>query len=206
MRPYCKSAGRRPDNAPRRHSCAAMLFHWSIAALVLFEVASAFSFGHFNPGDAAYFHAAYRMHMSGGMALLTLSILCVAWRLLHAYPALPRHMHTLTRVSAKVAHILLYVFIIAVPVTGWAILSARHSHAIVVGNLSWPNIAFFAQMTYEQRVNLNGVWLPIHSAVSYVGLGLVGLHTAASIYHHLWRGDTVLVRMLPRMRTPTTNR
>lgn len=180
-----------------------MLFHWSIAALVLFEFTSALSFGHFNPGDAAYFRAAYRMHMSGGMALLALSFLCVTWRLLHAYPSLPRDMHAVTRVLAKAAHILLYVFIIAVPVTGWAILSARNSHAVIVGKLSWPSIALLTQMTYEQRVGLNDVLLPIHSTASYFALGLVGLHVAATVYHHFWRGDTVLLRMLPRMKTRT---
>jgi cytochrome b561 len=183
-----------------------MLFHWSIAALVLFELTSALSFGHFNPGDAAYFHAAYRMHMSGGMALLALSLLCVAWRLPHAYPRLPQGMHAVTRVLAKVAHLLLYVFIIAVPVTGWVILSVRNAHTVIVGELGLPNIGFLAQMTYEQRVGLNDVLLPIHSTVSYAGLGLVGLHVTASLYHHFWRGDRVLLRMLPRIRTRTTHR
>lgn len=206
MQPHLNSPGRRPDGAPPRYSYAAMLFHWSIAALVLFEIASALSFGHFNPGDAAYFRAAYRMHMSGGMALLALSFLCVTWRLLHTYPSLPRDVHAVTRILAKIAHLLLYLFIIAVPVTGWAILSARNSHAVIVGKLSWPNMAFLAQMTYEQRVGLNDILLPIHSTVSFAGLGLVGLHVTASLYHHFWRGDTVLIRMLPRIRIRTTNR
>jgi cytochrome b561 len=69
-----------------------------------------------------------------------------------------------------------------------------------------PNIGFLAQMTYEQRVGLNDVLLPIHSTVSYAGLGLVGLHVTASLYHHFWRGDRVLLRMLPRIRTRTTHR
>lgn len=180
-----------------------MLFHWSIAALVTFEFVSALSFGHFNPGDAAYFHAAYRAHMSGGMVLLVLSLVCVAWRTLRVNPSLSPDAHAVTRVLAKTAHLLLYVFVIAVPVTGWIILSARNRHAVLFDKLSWPNLAFLAQTAYERRLRVDDAFMPIHSTASCVGLGLVGLHVAASIYHHFWRCDTVLLRMLPRLRTRT---
>ncbi len=190
-----------PDNSPVHYSRAAVLFHWSIAALVLFEFASALSFSRFNPGDAGYFRASYRAHMSVGMALLVLSALCVAWRLLHKYPSLPRDMHIATRMLAKLAHILLYFFIISVPATGWAILSARHVPTGIFGKLDWPNIAYLAQLTYEQRLRLNGFLLEMHAGLSYLGMSLVGLHVAASLYHHFWRGDDVLTRMLPEMKT-----
>jgi cytochrome b561 len=61
-------------------------------------------------------------------------------------------------------------------------------------------------MTHEQRVSFNDVLLPIHSTLSYIGISLVGLHVAASLYHHFWRGDEVLARMLPGTRTRITNR
>ena len=37
----------------------------------------------------------------------------------------------------------------------------------------------------------------IHVLTSYVLLGLIGLHFAASLYHHFWLRDQVLVRILP---------
>jgi cytochrome b561 len=193
--------GRRPDKPLQHYSRAAMLFHWSIAALVLFEFASALSFRRFNPGDVWYFRAAYRLHMSAGMALLVLSVACVAWRMLHTYPSLPQDTHPGMRVLAKLAHVLLYVFIVAVPITGWAILSARNAPAAVYGQFSWPKIAYLAHMTYEQRRSFNDFLLPIHAKLSYIGVSLVGLHVAAALYHHFWRGDQVLIRMLPRTRT-----
>lgn len=183
-----------------------MLFHWSIAALILVEFAFALSFSRFNPGDAWYFRAAYRMHMLAGMALLALSVSSVVWRVLHTYPPLPRGMHAVTRVLAKLAHALLYFFIVAVPVTGWAILSVRNAPAGIFGKLNWPNIGYLAHMTYAQRVRFNDLLLPIHATLSYIGISLVGLHVAASLYHHFWRRDEVLVRMLPGMRTRITFR
>jgi cytochrome b561 len=192
--------GQRPERQPLHYSRAAMLLHWSIAALILIDFAFALSFTRFNPGETWYFRAAYRMHMSAGMPLLALSMSCVAWRLLHTYPALPRDMHTMTRALAKIAHTLLYVFIVVVPATGWAILSVRNSPVGIFGKVNWPNIAYLAHMTHDQRVRFNDLLLPIHAKLSYIGISLVALHIAASLYHHFWRGDDVLMRMLPRMR------
>jgi cytochrome b561 len=196
----------RPERLPLHYSRAAMLFHWSIAALILVEFAFAVSFSRFNPGETWYFRAAYRMHMSAGMPLLVLSVSCVVWRLLHTYPPLPRDMHTVTRALAKIAHTLLYVFIVAVPVTGWAILSARNSPVGIFGKLNWPNIAYLTHMTDDQRVRFNDLLLPIHAKLSYIGISLVALHVLASLYHHFWRGDDVLMRMLPGMVSRITLR
>jgi cytochrome b561 len=186
------------SDTPHRYPPIAMLFHWSIAALVLVDFVTALSFTRFNPGDIWYFRAAYRMHMSAGMALLALSVACVVWRLLHTYPPLPRDMHAVTRALAKSAHALLYVFIVGVPMVGWAILSVRRGPAAILGQLNWPNIAYLARATHDQRVYINDVLVPIHAKLAYIGMGLVGLHIAAALYHHLFRHDGVLMRMLPR--------
>jgi cytochrome b561 len=178
-----------------------MMFHWLIAALILIDFGFALSFSQFNPGDALYFAFAYRMHMSTGMLVLALSVSCLVWRLLHKYPPLPRNMHVATRVLAKTAHTLLYLFIIVVPVTGWAILSARRKPAPLFRGLDWPNIAFLAHMTREQRIYYHDLFLPAHTKLSYLGMSLVGLHICAALYHHFSRRDDVLMRMLPRMRS-----
>jgi cytochrome b561 len=115
-------------------------------------------------------------------------------------------MHTVTRALAKIAHTLLYVFIVAVPVTGWAILSARNSPVGIFGKLNWPNIAYLTHMTDDQRVRFNDLLLPIHAKLSYIGISLVALHVVASLYHHFWRGDDVLMRMLPGMVSRITLR
>jgi cytochrome b561 len=192
--------GQAPTQPPLHYSRAAMLFHWSIAALIFVEFALGLSFSRFNPGDAWYFRAAYRLHMSAGMPLLVLGAASVVWRLSHIYPALPRGMHTSVRVLAKLAHALLYLFIVTVPLSGWAILSLRNAPAGIFGKLTWPNIAYLAHMTHEQRVRIHDFLLPMHSKLSYIGIGLVGLHIAAALYHHFLRGDEVLTRMLPRIR------
>jgi cytochrome b561 len=166
----------------------AMLLHWYIAALVSFEFISAASFRLFNPGDLGYFHSAYRLHMSAGMTLLVLSICSVVWRVLHTYPSLPNDMSLLTRILAKAAHVLLYVFIFAASLIGWLILSARQSQAALFGSFYWPKITSVSELGHSQRLHMNDTLMRFHSIVAYAGLCLVALHVSAALYHHFWRG------------------
>jgi polyisoprenoid-binding protein YceI len=70
-----------------------MLFHWSVAAPVLFEFASVLLSSRFNPGDAGYFRRAYRKHRSAGMALLGLSVASLASAAPTTYNIDPNHTH-----------------------------------------------------------------------------------------------------------------
>ena len=195
-----------PDRqSAARYDRIAMMFHWLIAGLILLDFAFALSFSQFNPGDALYFSFAYRMHMSTGLVVLALSVACVAWRLLHKYPTLPQTMSLVSRMLAKTAHALLYLFIIAIPVSGWVVLSVRKKPAALFGQLNWPNIAYLEQMTREQRVRYYEFLLPAHIKWSYIGMCLVGLHILAALYHHFYRHDDVLMRMLPGRRTRSTS-
>ena len=177
----------------------AMLFHWYMAALVLFEFISAASFRLFNPGNLGYFHSAYRLHMSAGMSLLALTVCSVVWRVLHKYqyPSLPNDMRLFTRILAKGAHVLLYVFIFVASLIARLILSARQSPAALFGAFYWPKIASVSELSYSQRVHMNDMLMPRHSIVAYAGLCLVALHVSAALYHHFRRGDQLLARMLP---------
>jgi cytochrome b561 len=180
-----------------RHGRIAMLLHWYIAALILFEFISAVSFRLFNPGDLGYFHSAYRLHMSAGMSLLALSMCSVVWRVLHTYPTLPKDMSLLARILAKGVHVSLYVFIFAASIIGWLILSARQSPAVLFGSFYWPKITSVSQLGYSKRLHINDTLMPFHSIVAYAGLCLVALHVSAALYHHFGRGDQILARMLP---------
>jgi cytochrome b561 len=186
------------DPRPLRYSPVAMAFHWVIATLILADFFLAESFSRFNPGDTLYFSWAYSAHMSTGMAIIVLATGRLAWRAAHKYPDLPPDTNPLARILAKAAHALLYVYMLAAPVSGWVVLSVRKKPPVFVGTLHWPNISYLADMTRAQRAVIHDVFLPGHILFSFVGLGLVVLHVAAALYHHYWRNDDVLRRMLPR--------
>lgn len=182
---------------PARYSPVAMAFHWVLALLILVDFALAESFSRFNPGDALYFTWAYPAHMSLGMLVIIVGLGRIAWRLTHSYPPVSPDTGALLRVLARGAHWLLYVFMIVAPLSGWAVLSARKNPPVLIGMLHWPNIPFVAEMTRAQRVAIYNVVFPGHIWWSYIGMGIVALHVSAAFYHHYWRRDDALRRMLP---------
>jgi cytochrome b561 len=185
--------------ASARYDAVAMTLHWVIAALILFDFVCALSFSQFNPGDALFVPSAYALHMSTGLAVLVLSIVRALWRLTHRAPRHPE-MGVALRTLARSSHLLLYVFMVAAPATGWLVLSLRHQATSVFGLFSWgwPTVPAVATMAHAERELYQGQLLALHSRLSYLGMSLVVLHFAAAFYHHLYRRDDILRRMLPR--------
>ena len=64
-----------------------------------------------------------QLHKSFGFLLLGLIILRIAWRLGNAAPALPDSVGALERRTAPLAHLALYAFQLALPLSGWALVS-----------------------------------------------------------------------------------
>ena len=185
---------------PLRYGVVAMTLHWLIAALILLDFALALSFSKFNPGDALYFRFAYDQHMSVGMMVLALSMLRVVWRLLHRVPPLPVEMGSGMRLLAHSSHALLYVFMLAAPLTGWVVLSVRKKPPPLFGDLHWPAIQPLVDLAHEPRSAIHDAFLPGHIWLSYIGMALLGVHVLAALYHHYFKHDDVLRRMLPGVR------
>jgi cytochrome b561 len=175
-----------------------MTLHWAIALLILLDFALAISFSWFNPGEALYLPSAYALHMSTGLCVLAVSVVRVLWRLMHTHPPLPDMARAL-RWLARSSHLLLYVFMLAAPLTGWFVLSLRRQTTSVFGLFSWawPTVPAIATMTRADRQLYHDSLLPLHVWLSYLGMTLVVVHVVAALYHHLYRRDDVLTRMLP---------
>jgi cytochrome b561 len=185
-----------------RYSAAAKALHWSVAGLILVDFAYAISFSQFNPGDALYLGSAYAMHMSFGLTALFFAVLFVLRRLKVRHAKAVEDISEPSRTLARIVHALLYAFMIVVPFTGWVILSTRKQAANLIGSVNWPNIGFIVAMPKEQRVWWYQLCFPAHKGLAYIGMSLVGLHFMAALYHHFYRHDGVLKRMLPRFTSP----
>ena len=104
------------EAAQRRYSGGAILLHWTIALALGFQLALGFSM----PKDESGF-ALYQLHKSVGITILLLSLARLAWRLTHRPPLAVEG--GLQGFLAKSVHTLLYVFMIGMPLTGWAVVS-----------------------------------------------------------------------------------
>jgi cytochrome b561 len=109
------------DGRGLRYTGVAIMLHWTIAALILFNLATGLLFD--DMGKAAR-SALIPFHISSGITVLALTIVRIGWRLAHRPPPyLP--MAAWERELARVVHFCLYLAMLGMPLTGWAMISAH---------------------------------------------------------------------------------
>lgn len=107
-------------------------------------------------------------------------------------------LSALERLLSSTTHKLLLVLGVLVPLAGWVIAS--------VSPLGIPTFMFdlfvVPHLPLAQSEGAETLWSEVHATLAYTLLCLIVLHALAALYHHLWRGDDVLMRMLGRRRSP----
>ncbi|QWP79287.1 cytochrome b [Lysobacter sp. K5869] len=131
------------------------------------------------------------LHKPLGIAILALAVLRLALRLWRRPPPLPRELSAAQRFAAQASHWLLYASMLAMPLIGWAMLSAGGYPIELGGGVRLPAIAPFDPSWFAALR-----WL--HRTLAYALFGLVLLHLGAALHHGLIRRDGVLRSMLWR--------
>jgi cytochrome b561 len=177
-----------PNETPARYTSVAKLLHWLIAALIVTQFTLAWMAEDLPLG--LHKLALLARHKSFGMTVLMLVIVRLLWRLWHAPPALPADMTPLERLLAKGTHILFYVLLFAMPLTGWLMSSAKNYSVSWFGWFTWPNLI-------SQNDDAFTLLRNVHFYLSYALFAIAVLHVLAAFKHHYWNKDDVLRRMLP---------
>lgn len=181
-----------------RYSNAAIALHWLIAIAVLTNIALGLYMADLPNSDPAKFQI-IQFHKSVGLTVLVLSLIRVAWRLVNPVPPLPADMNPLLKRLARLTQFLLYVLIVAIPFSGWLMVSASPLGlpTSYFGLFQWPHIWFLAEMTRAGKKAIVGVFVETHEFLAWSAIVLVALHVTGALYHHLIRRDGVLKSMLP---------
>ncbi|HSM95995.1 MAG TPA: cytochrome b [Rhizomicrobium sp.] len=185
-------------NTRTRYGTVAMTLHWLIAALVLTNIYLGLTFDSYPKGDPALFQVV-QIHKSIGLTVLVLSILRLVWRLVNPVPPLPADMNPVLKFAAHATHFVLYFLIIAIPLSGWAMVSAARvgMPTRYFGLFDWPNIGFIAGTPPDQKTPLHHSLTETHEILAWSAIVLVTIHVAAALYHQFLRHDSVMKRMLP---------
>lgn len=110
------------ESPGNRYTRVAIILHWTIAALIVFNL----SVGFFMEGFPLPLKLpVVSLHVSSGMTVLALTVVRVVWRLLHEPPPHPADTKRWERNTAHIAHFLLYGAMVVMPLTGWAIVSSH---------------------------------------------------------------------------------
>ena len=177
-------------NSTTRYGWAAIVLHWLIAGLFIGQFVLGFVMMRVSSQRTAF--ELIQLHKSLGFLLLGLVILRIAWRLGNAVPALPRSVEPLERRMAPLVHFALYAFQLALPLSGWALVS--------VSMLEIPSVPFnlfvMPDLPLVESDAAESFWAAAHWYLAYAGTGLAALHTLAALRHHFWLKDAVLTRMI----------
>ena len=102
----------------------AKLLHWVVAALVFAQIALGWAAVSWRLSPTKL--DLFVWHKSTGMLILVFMVVRVAWRSGNVTPSLPAEMRPLERLAAHVSHLLLYLVLLLMPVTGWIVNSAAN--------------------------------------------------------------------------------
>lgn len=137
----------------------------------------------------------YALHKSVGLSVLGLLVLRLVWRLVDPRPPYPAAMPRWQRALARVTHGLLYLLLLAMPLSGWLYNSAANFP------LRWFGLFKVPPLT-AANPELKPLALAAHEWGFYLLAALLALHVGAALKHHYLDRDRTLVAMLP-LAAPT---
>lgn len=176
-----------PPEPDRRYAKASILLHW-LMLLLLVAVYAAIELREFFPKGSEPREALKSWHFMLGLSVLGLVWLRIAARLIWRAPASSDDPPWRLAIATS-THLALYVFMIAMPIAGWLILSAEGE-----------TIPFFG-FNLPALIGSNGPLAEqieeVHKVGGTMGYWIIGLHAAASLFHHYVLRDRVLARMAP---------
>jgi cytochrome b561 len=188
-------------NTAARYGAVAMTLHWLIAAGVIANIALGLYFADMSNSDPSKFGLT-QLHKSIGLTVLVLSVARVLWRLVNPIPPLPAGMNPALKFLAHATHFLLYFLILAIPFTGWLLVSASPLGlpTMYFGWFAWPNLPGFADMTRAVKHVYQHNFGAAHVFLAWSAIVLVPIHVGGALFHHFVRRDDVLKRMFPGTR------
>lgn len=179
-------------NTAESWGTVARLLHWLVAVLVIVQIGLGWAAVAWRLSPLKL--DLFVLHKSFGLVVLLLMLLRLLWRLAGPAPALPAGMSGLQRAAAGLSHLLLYLVLLALPLSGWVLSSAANIPFRVFWRLPLP-----ALVAPDKAVETAAA--AVHLGLVLALSALLLLHVGAALWHHFVRRDTVLTRMLTG-RTP----
>jgi cytochrome b561 len=173
-------------NSPIQFALPSRILHWLMAAclvaMLLIGVSMVASLGSY--------HTLLAIHRPLGILILLLAVLRLATRLLTKIPDFPPAMPQQERFVVKVSERLLYTLFFALPLVGWAMLSAGYYPIVMFGALHLPAIL-------PANPGLYAKLRETHTILAYLLFLAFLAHMGAVLFHTLILRDGLLNRMVP---------
>lgn len=181
----------RPVRAQRYTRTAAVL-HWLMAVLLCGMVILGFYMQGLSLSPDKL--RLYSWHKWAGISIFLLALLRMGWRLTHRPPALADHLPAAVRLAAAAGHASLYVLMLAIPVSGWLMSSAKGVQTVWFGVVPLPDLI-------ARNKVLGDALQTTHYYLNLILIAMVAGHVLMALKHHFIDRDGSLKRMLPFRNT-----
>lgn len=182
-------------NTTSGYGAVNIAFHWLMAVLLSGLIVLGKYMHGLELADPNKFFL-YQLHKSLGLSALLLVVLRLCWRWINPAPAMPDGMPGWQKAGAHLTHAALYGLMLAIPLSGWLMVSAStlglptvFFDMFQVPHLPVP--AFLGEgAAAEETVK------SVHDVLGNLLILVVLLHVAAALKHHFLDRDDVLTRMV----------
>ncbi|MFN3837651.1 MAG: cytochrome b [Brevundimonas sp.] len=171
-----------------RYSTVSLLLHWGIALAVLIQVLLITAHENTEGPMSSQF---VMLHKSLGLSILVLTLARIGWRLAHPAIALPSDLPRWQRLAARATHVLFYLALILIPMTGWLASSAGGRAIQWFGLFEWPLLPISGGREVARG------FMAVHGLAVKGLYVLIALHVLAALKHQFIDRDNVLHRMIP---------
>jgi len=164
------------------------VIHWTSAVLIIGALGFGFYMAQLVEDAAARFELT-QTHKSIGIAVLALTVARLCLRILSSAPK-PEPAAAAVLAAAKAAHVALYMLLVAMPMSGWLMVTTTPVRVptVIFGLFALPYPLTPDMATYR-------VAHTIHVGLAILLAALIVLHIGAALVHAvLWR-DRTLARM-----------
>ena len=164
---------------PVRYHTAAIALHWVMAVAIMLMLGSGWAMGNLALAPSFQFQL-YQWHKSLGVLVLLAAVLRLLVRLTFSRPPLPAGLPTRGVWLAHVGHWALYGMMLAMPLTGWLMVSSSPYGlpTLVFGWFAWPHVPGVAMHGV-----VNGISKEAHELLAWGFLAMLGGHIGAVVYH-----------------------
>jgi cytochrome b561/polyisoprenoid-binding protein YceI len=183
----------------QRYTAVAIALHWIIAFSIIGMIAVGWTMENLDPSTLdgrAQYQSIVQLHKSFGITILLLSVARIAWRLMNPPPPEPP-MPGWQAFAANAVHVLFYILMIAMPLSGWIMASASPAFETKYFGLFDARLPVLPTLPLESREAVDETFGSVHSALAWVVIGLLVLHVAGAVKHHFIDKDGLLARMAP---------
>ena len=171
------------------YTSTAKVLHW-LKALMFFGLLALGFYMHELPLSPEKLQF-YAWHKWAGVTVFLLVLFRLYWRVTHRPPALPESMPRPLQRVAHAGHFIIYILMIAIPLSGWLMSSAKGFQTVWFGLVPIPDLI-------GKDKECGDLLAAVHQSLNLLFIAVLVGHIGAALKHHFVDKDDILTRMLPR--------